>query len=155
MIINQNQNLIFINVLLHFRWLKSFVLLVDLSHASYEADVCIKQCIVFFSLIDLELNWDFIQETPTPNTKSTNILEWSPQLVHKKIPDGQREEGHGVVNHDQWEHHQSYLLHHYQNASIQDIQIQCRKDQMHVSHVEKNNVEQSSTVPNSQSIRGT
>ena len=34
------------------------------------------------------------------------------------------------------------IINHYQNASIQGIQIQCRKDQMHVSHVEKNNVEQ-------------
>ena len=42
-----------------------------------------------------------------------------------------------------------------QNASIQGRQIQCRKDQMQVSHVEKNMVEQSSTVPNSQSIRST
>ena len=31
----------------------------------------------------------------------------------------------------------------------QDIQIQWRKDQMQVSNVDKNNVEQSSTVPNS------
>ena len=41
--------------------------------------------------------------------------------------------------------------HDYQNASIQGRQIQCSKDQMQVSHVEKNMVEQSSTVPNSQS----
>ena len=68
---------------------------------------------------------------------------------------GQQEEGHGVVHHVQWDHHQSYLLHHYQNASIQGRQIQCRKDQMQVSHVEKNMVEQSSTVPKSQSIRST
>ena len=34
------------------------------------------------------------------------------------------------------------LLHHYQNASFQGGQIQCRKDQMQVSHVEKNMVEQ-------------
>ena len=47
------------------------------------------------------------------------------------------------------------LLHHYQNASIQGRQIQCRKDQMQVSHVNKNMVEQSSTVPFSQSIRST
>ena len=65
---------------------------------------------------------------------------------------GQREEGHGIVHHVQCEHHQSYLLHHYRNASIQGRQIQCRKDQMQVSHVEKNMVEQSSTVPNSESI---
>ena len=36
-------------------------------------------------------------------------------------PGGQQEEGHGVVHHVQWEHHQSYLLHHvlhhYQNVS--------------------------------------
>ena len=37
----------------------------------------------------------------------------------------------------------------HQNASIQGRQIQCGKDQMQVSHVEKNMVEQSSTVPNS------
>ena len=34
-----------------------------------------------------------------------------------------------------------YLLHHYQNANIQGGQILCRKDQMQVSHVEKNMVE--------------
>ena len=61
-------------------------------------------------------------------------------LSSKKISGGQQEEGHGVVHHDQWEHYQSYLLHQYQNASIQG-QIQCRKDQMQVSHVEKNMVE--------------
>ena len=62
-------------------------------------------------------------------------------------PGGQQEEGQGIDHHIQYEHHQSYLLHHYQNASIQGRQIQCRKDQMHVSHVDKNMVEQSSTVP--------
>ena len=35
------------------------------------------------------------------------------------------------------------LLHHYQNASIQGRQIQCMKDQIEVSHVDKNMVEQS------------
>ena len=30
-------------------------------------------------------------------------------------------------NHVQWEHHQSYMLHHNQNASIQCRQIQCRR----------------------------
>ena len=34
-------------------------------------------------------------------------------------------------------------------------QIQSRKDQVQVSHVDKNMVEQSSTVPVSQSIRST
>ena len=53
------------------------------------------------------------------------------------------------------ENHQSYLLHQYQTASIQDRQIQCRKDQKQVSHDEKNMVEKSSTVPNSQYIRST
>ena len=48
--------------------------------------------------------------------------------------------------------HQSYLLHHCQNASIQGRQIHCRMDQMQVSHVEKHMVGQSSTVPNSQSL---
>ena len=38
-------------------------------------------------------------------------------------------------------------------SSIQ--RIWCRKYQMQVSHVEKNIVEQSSIVPNSQSIRST
>ena len=41
----------------------------------------------------------------------------------KQISGGQREEGHGEVHHVQGEHHQTYLLHHYQNASIQGIQI--------------------------------
>ena len=82
-----------------------------------------------------------------------------PYLYSKKISGGQLEEGQGVVHHVQWEHHQSYLLHHYQNESIQGRQIQCRKDQLQVSHVEKNMVEQSSTgtatVPNSLSISRT
>ena len=43
----------------------------------------------------------------------------------KKIPAGQQAEGHGVVHHGQGEHHETYLLHNYQNASIQDRQIQC------------------------------
>ena len=47
-----------------------------------------------------------------------------PTCPAKKISGGQREEGHGVVHHVQWEHHQSYLLHHYKNASIQGGQIQ-------------------------------
>ena len=34
----------------------------------------------------------------------------------------------------------AYLWHHYQNDSIQDIQIQCRKDQMQVSNVDKDMV---------------
>ena len=78
-----------------------------------------------------------------------------PTCPAKKILGGQQEEGHGVVHHVQLEHHQSYLLHHYQNASIQGRQIQCRTDQMQVSHVQKNMVEQSSTVPDSQSKRST
>ena len=70
-----------------------------------------------------------------------------PYLSSKKNSGGQREEGHGVVHHVQWEHYQSYLLHHDQNANIQGRQIQWRKDQVQVSHVEKNmvEVEQSST----------
>ena len=58
----------------------------------------------------------------------------------KQISGGQQEEGHGVVHHVQGEHHQSYWLHQYQNASIQDRQIQCRKDQMEVSNVDKDMV---------------
>ena len=60
---------------------------------------------------------------------------------------GQLKKGHGVVHHVQEEHHQTYLLHHYQNASIQYIQIQCRKDQIQFSHVDKDTVEQSNTLP--------
>ena len=41
------------------------------------------------------------------------------------------------------------MLHHYQNASIQGRQIQCRKDQMQAFHVDKIMMEQSSTVPQS------
>ena len=65
----------------------------------------------------------------------------------KQISGGQQEEGLGVVHQVQEEHHQTYLLHHYQNATIQDRQIQCRKDQTQVSHVEKDMVEQSHTTP--------
>ena len=43
---------------------------------------------------------------------------------------GQREEGNEVEHHVQGEHHQTYLLHHNQNASILDRQIQCKMDQM-------------------------
>ena len=42
----------------------------------------------------------------------------TPYLPIKKNSGGQQEKGHGVVHHVQGEHHQSYLLHHYQNASI-------------------------------------
>ena len=52
----------------------------------------------------------------------------------KQISGGQQEEGFGVVHQVQEEHHQTYLLHHYQNATIQDRQIQCRKDQTQVSY---------------------
>ena len=38
---------------------------------------------------------------------------------------------HGVVHHGQVGHHQTYLIHHYQNGNIQDRQIQCKKDQMY------------------------
>ena len=37
----------------------------------------------------------------------------------KQISGGQSEEGHVVVHHVQGEHHQTYLLHDYQDASIQ------------------------------------
>ena len=47
----------------------------------------------------------------------------------KLISGGQQEEGHGVVHHVQGEHHQTNLLHPYQNASIQGRQIQCSMDQ--------------------------
>ena len=42
-----------------------------------------------------------------------------PTCLSKKNADGQWEEGYGVVHHLQREHHQSNLMHHYQNASIQ------------------------------------
>ena len=78
-----------------------------------------------------------------------------PYLSIKKNSGGQREVGHGVVHHVQREHHQSFLLHQYQKASIQGRKIQCRKDQMQVSYEDQNMVELSSTVPYSQSIRST
>ena len=66
----------------------------------------------------------------------------------KQISGGQREEGHGVVHHVQGEQLQTYLSPLSNGgASIQCRQIQCRKDQMQVSHVDKIMVEQSSTVP--------
>ena len=43
-----------------------------------------------------------------------------PTYTAKQISGGQGEEGHGVVHHVQGEHHKTYLLHRYQNASIQD-----------------------------------
>ena len=46
----------------------------------------------------------------------------------KKIVGGQQEEGHLVVHHVQEEYHETSMLHLFQNASIQDRQIQCRKD---------------------------
>ena len=55
--------------------------------------------------------------------------------------EGHRQKGHGVVYHLQQEHHQSYLKHHFQNASIQGRQIQCNKDQMQVSYKETNMVD--------------
>ena len=51
------------------------------------------------------------------------------------------------------EHHQSYLLHHYQNARIQGRRTQCKKNQMQVSHGDKNMVEQPGIVCTSQSRR--
>ena len=51
---------------------------------------------------------------------SNNIHSTSPA---KQISGGQQEEGHGVVHHVQGEHRQTFLLHHYQNASIQGRQI--------------------------------
>ena len=48
-------------------------------------------------------------------------------LAQPQDSGGQREEGHGVVHHVLGEHHQTCLLHHYQNASIQDKQIHCRR----------------------------
>ena len=65
----------------------------------------------------------------------------------KQISGGQQEEGHGVVHHVQGEHHQTCLLHYYQNASIQGRQIQCRMDQLKVFHVDEGMVEQSHTNP--------
>ena len=47
-----------------------------------------------------------------------------PTYLSSKKTGGQQEEGHGVVHHVQGEHHQSYLLHHYQNAIIQIRQMQ-------------------------------
>ena len=78
-----------------------------------------------------------------------------PNCPSKKSSGGQQEEGHVVVNHLQQEHHQSYLKHHYQNASIQGGQIKCRKDKIYVSFKYTTIVEQSTTVPGSQFIGST
>ena len=60
----------------------------------------------------------------------------------KYISGGQQEKGHGVVHHVQGEQHQSYLLQHYQKASIQDRQIGwTRMDQMLIPHLGKDTVE--------------
>ena len=37
--------------------------------------------------------------------------------------------GHGVVQHVQWVHYQSYLLHNYQNASILHREFSARRTQ--------------------------
>ena len=63
-----------------------------------------------------------------------------PLKVKKKKSQADSEKRNMGIHHVQCEHYQSYLLYLYQNASIQDRQIQCRKDQMQVSN-----------VPNSQS----
>ena len=53
---------------------------------------------------------------PQKTSENKNGPEWSTLLVHqKKNSVGQQEEGHGVVHHLQLEHHQSYLMNHYQN----------------------------------------
>ena len=80
-------------------------------------------------------------------SRSKKVSEWFPLHVQQKISGGHQEEGHRVVHHVQGEHHQTYLLHHYQNASIQGRQIQCRMDQLKVSHVDKEMMEQSHTNP--------
>ena len=46
-----------------------------------------------------------------------------PQTLSSQTERGQQEEGHGVVHHVQGEHHQTYVLHQYQNASIQGRHI--------------------------------
>ena len=58
----------------------------------------------------------------------------------KKIVGGQQEEGHLVVHHVKGEYHETSMLHLFQNASIQDGQIQCKKDQMQVPHLHSNTV---------------
>ena len=60
----------------------------------------------------------------------------------RTISGRQQEEEYELVHHVQLEHlhHQSYFLHQYQNASIQDGQIQCKKDQMQVPHLHSNTV---------------
>ena len=41
----------------------------------------------------------------------------------QKMSGEQREEGHTLVHHVQGEHHQTYLLHHYQNLFSQSLRI--------------------------------
>ena len=67
------------------------------------------------------------------NGADTSPYYQSVREVSQVFTDGQKEGEHGVVHHVQGEHHQTYLLHHYQNASIQGRQIQRRKEQMQVS----------------------
>ena len=89
--------------------------------------------------------------------QGSNVLEWSPLLAWlKEIQVGSKRKDmeectmfiENIIN----------LTcctngYHYQNASIQGIQIPCRKDQMQGSHVNNYIVEKSSTFPGSQSIR--
>ena len=84
--------------------------------------------------------------SPVPSSENKKVSEWSPYLSIKK-------DFRWTVRGRTWrsslqEHHQSYLMHHYQNASIQGRQIQCSiKDKLHISFKDMKMVEQSSTVP--------
>ena len=50
---------------------------------------------------------------------------------NKILPGGQQDQEHEVVHQDQGEHLQLLLLHHFQNASNQGIQIQNNYDKWH------------------------
>ena len=88
-------------------------------------------------------------------SESKKVSELSLLLVCQKKSLRHEKEEHGIAQHLQQEHNQSYLMHHYQKASIQGRQIQCRKDQIHIFNKDMNMVEQSSTVPSSLSTSST
>ena len=64
-----------------------------------------------------------MKEETHKQTQTVRILVPS-TCPAKNISSEQREEGRVVFHHVQGEHHQTYLLHYYQNVNIQNTQIQ-------------------------------
>ena len=83
-------------------------------------------------------NYTIVKPWPqTPWAQWLTLMEAThPTSVNKKFQVYSKRKDMGVVQHLQQEHHQSYLLH-YQYASIQGRQIQCRKDSVQNSNKDR------------------